>query len=417
MAADVKSVTGFERPGRMPPFAEFVAMVAVMMTLTALSIDIMLPVLPAIGEVMGVEADNDRQLVVIIYVLAFAIGQIVYGPLSDKLGRKPVLLAGFAIYLAASVAATVAQSFDFLLIARALQGVGAASPRVLAMAVVRDVYSGRTMARVMSLALSLFVLIPIFAPVIGQALAELGGWRVPFQFLFVFGGAATVWFALRLPETRPATRDVSDVTLLQSAALVLKSRQTVAYAVASGFMFGSLLGYVASSQQIFADVYGLEDEFPLIFGGIASVMALSFFVNARIVERLGMRFVSHCALALFIVLAALAVGMASIGALSAVAFSLAVAACFFLFGLIAPNFNALAMEPQGERAGMASSLIGFCSTGGGAVIAGLIGHYFDGTVMPLLVGYVLTGLCAGFAVLASEGLAGLFGRGRPGSPI
>lgn len=419
MSADANTVSETRSIVRLPPFAEFVAMVAVMMTLTALSIDIMLPVLPEIGAAMGVEAGNDRQLIVIVYVLAFALGQIVYGSLSDRFGRKPVLLAGFGIYLAGSVAAVFAQSFEFLLFARALQGVGAASPRVMSMAIVRDVYSGRTMARVMSLALSLFVIIPIFAPAIGQALAALGGWQIPFLFLLVFGAGATVWFVLRLPETRPARGDNADGggTALQSVRVVLANRLTVSYAVASGFLFGSLLGFIASCQQIFADVYGLEDEFPWIFGGIASVMAVSFFVNARIVERLGMRFVSHCALVIFIACAVLALVLAGMDAMPAYAFGVTVSVCFFLFGLISPNFNALAMEPQGERAGVASSLVGFCSTGGGAVIAGLIGYSFDGTVIPLLAGYVVTGVFAALAAVSAEGFQGLFGRGRPGNPM
>lgn len=244
---------------RLPlPFREFVALIAVMMALTALSIDIMLPGLPDIGAAMGVASENDRQLVVIIYMLGFALGQIVYGPLSDRHGRKPVLLIGFGIYILASLGAILAPTFDTLLVARALQGVGAASPRVMSLAIVRDVTSGRRMARVMSLAMAFFIIIPVFAPAMGQGLMALGTWRTPFDLLLAFALATALWIMLRLPETSAAGHGVARVLPLRaSVRAVVTNRQTVAYAAGAGCLFGALLGYVASSQQIFVDLYGL----------------------------------------------------------------------------------------------------------------------------------------------------------------
>lgn len=402
-----------EQPLPLPlSFAEFVALIAVMMALTALSIDIMLPALPDIGAAMGVASDNDRQLVVIIYVLGFALGQIVCGPLSDHYGRKPVLLVGFAIYIAASLAAVLADTFTGLLAARALQGLGAASPRVMALAIVRDVASGRRMARVMSLAMALFIIIPVFAPAMGQGLMALGTWRTPFDLLLAFALVTALWIAWRLPETSAVGRGARPLPLSQSIRAVVTDRQTVAYAAGAGFLFGSLLGYVASCQQIFVDVYDLGPWFPLAFGGIASTMALAAWVNARLVEQLGMRLVSHAALILFNVASLLLLLAACVASVPLWLFALLMAVCFFLFGLIQPNFNALAMEPQGRNAGMASSLVGFSTTAAGALIAGLIGHLFDGSVVPLAAGYAATGLLSATAVLAAEGYAGLFGRNR-----
>lgn len=399
---------------RLPlPFREFVALIAIMMALTALSIDIMLPALPDIGAAMGVTGANDQQLVVIIYMLGFALGQFVYGPLSDHYGRKPVLLIGFAIYIAASLGAILAQTFETLLVARALQGVGAASPRVMALAIVRDVTSGRRMARVMSLAMIFFIILPVFAPAMGQALMALGTWRTPFDLLLAFALVTALWIVLRLPETSATGPGAAPALPLRaSVRAVVTNRQTVAYTVGAGCLFGALLGYVASCQQIFVDVYGLGAWFPLAFGAIASTMALAGWLNARLVERLGMRLVSHCSLAALIVVSLLLLVAALADVLPLWLFGSLMAVSLFLFGLIQPNFNALAMEPQGGNAGMASSLVGFYSTAAGAAIAGLIGLMFDGSVVPLATGYAVTAVLSGAAVLAAEGRAGLFGRHR-----
>jgi DHA1 family bicyclomycin/chloramphenicol resistance-like MFS transporter len=396
------------------PFVEFVALIASMMALTALSIDIMLPALPEIGTALGVSSENDRQQIIIVYVLGFAAGQIVYGPLSDRWGRKPVLLTGFGIFIAGSLAALVAPTFETLLMARVLQGIGAASPRVMGIAIVRDLFNGRQMARVMSLAMMVFIIIPVFAPAVGQVLMAIGNWRTPFDALLVFGVGAATWIAWRLPETRPPRpAGFAPVPLWQSMRDVLATPQTVAYMIGSGFMFGCLMGYVASSQQVFVDVFQLGSWFPLAFGAIASVMAVASWTNAQLVERLGMRFVSHWALTGFmaasgLLLVAELAGLAPIGVFAGL-----VALCFFFFGLIAPNFNALAMEPQGHNAGMASSVIGFYSTGAGALFGGLVGHYFDGTVMPLVAGFLIASLLSAAVVVIVEGRAGLWGRNRP----
>jgi DHA1 family bicyclomycin/chloramphenicol resistance-like MFS transporter len=416
-----------EREERIPPsrsdlpprphslsFVEFVALTAAMMALTAVSIDIMLPALPQIGSALGVTSENDRQLIVVIYMAGFAAGQIFFGPLSDHFGRKPMLLAGLAIYIGGTLAALVAGAFPALLAARLVQGVGAASPRVIAIAVVRDLYGGRQMARVMSFAMMVFIVIPVLAPSIGQALIQLGNWHWTFYVLLALAILVAGWSSLRLPETaRQALGVERPTTLSESLRTVLLNPQTMAYGAAGGFMFGCLLAYVASAQQVFVEVFGIGAAFPVVFGAIASAMAIASFVNARLVGRLGMRRLSHSALAGFVgVSLALAV-LAALGMADLWVYAPLVAGSFFLFGLIAPNFNAIAMEPQGHNAGMASSITGSLSTAVGALAGGIVAHAFDGTVFPIAAGFAACSLITCATVFAVEGRKGLFGHNQP----
>ncbi len=387
---------------------EFIALIALMMALTAMSIDLMLPALPAIGAAMGVTDANDRQIVIISYVLGFSLGQLGYGRLSDKYGRKPVLMSGLALFVAASLAASLSSTFLVLLGARTLQGLGAAAPRVIAIAIVRDLYVGRRMARVMSFAMTVFIIIPVLAPSIGQGLLELGTWRWSFDALLVIGLITAAWTALRLPETHREGVEDEPLGLGAALKLALETPQTIGYALAAGFLFGCLMSYVSSAQQVFVDVFQLGDDFPLAFGAIASLMALASVTNANLVERLGMRLLSHSALTGFLLLSIALTAAATAGFATLPLFIAGMGALFFLFGLIAPNFNALAMEPQGHNAGLASSIIGFVTTGAGAVCGGIVGHLFDGTVLPLMLGFSALSLAAFAAVLWVEGPRGLY---------
>jgi len=408
------------QPPEMPttllhiPFAEFVALTALLMALTALAIDIMLPALPEIGSAFSVARENDRQLVLIVYMVGFAGGQLVYGPLSDRLGRRPVLLAGIAVFVAGTLAALLSQTFPALLAARLLQGIGAASPRVVAIAIVRDLYSGRQMARVMSFAMMVFIIVPVLAPSIGQALLHAGDWRWIFYGLLMAGLVAALWASVRLPETSEAALGTRPaMPLMVSFKSAILNPQTVAYGAAQGFMFGCLLAYIASSQQIFVELFGLGAAFPVVFGGVASTLAIASFVNARIVGRLGMRRVSHTALAGFVAVSLVLAAAAALGIATLPVFVVLVALALFLFGLTGPNFNALAMEPQGHNAGMASSVVGSLGTAIGAVVGGLIGRSFDGTALPLALGFAAASLITCATVAYVEGQAGLFGRNQP----
>lgn len=386
-------------------FPEFVGLIALMMALTALSIDIMLAALPDIAATYGLADPNDRQLVITAYLLGFAAGQPVCGPLSDRFGRKPVLTAGVVVFSIGAIGALVSPSYDALLWARALMGLGAAAPRIMAISIVRDRFAGRGMARVMSFVMMVFIIIPVVAPSFGAFILLSGHWNWIFGALLVAGLLLMGWAWLRLPETLPPEerRPLSAESLRYAAATVVTTRQTVGYTIGMGFMFGALMTYIGSAQQVFMDVYGLTAAtFPLAFAVVASVMVLASLVNARLVGRLGMRRVSHAAVLGFV---AAGVALAAFGFPAHPPLFVLMAflmVCFFCFGLIAPNFNALAMEPLGRIAGMGSSLTGFYGTAGGAVFGWIAGQAFDGTVRPLTMAFALYGTLALVCVLVTE---------------
>lgn len=390
---------------RAPSLPEFIAITAAMMAVTALSIDIMLPALPEIVRTYGLDDENASQLVVTFYVVGFAFGQVIYGPLSDSFGRKPVLLAGLAVFALASLATITASDYTTLLLARAAQGFGGGAPRVIAVAIVRDLYGGRLMARIMSFAMMVFIIVPVIAPSIGQGLMKVGQWNWVFGFLLVFS-LLLMALTLRLPETRPReARERLSVTWLAKAVLeIAASRVTVGYTTAAGFMFGCLMAYVNTAQQVFVDVYRLGDAFPLVFGGIAVALALSALLNARLVERVGMRRLGHAALVgyLLAALIALALALALSGPPPLLLYCLLMAVNAFCFGFIMPNFNALAMEPLQRVAGTASSFIGCFTTAAGAILGWLVGQQFAGTVVPLLTGLTVMSAGALAAVAITE---------------
>ncbi len=397
-------------PERPLSLAELVALTALLMALSALSIDIMLPALPVIGADFRLADANSAQVVVTAYLVGIGLGQLVYGPLSDRIGRRGALLAGLGLFLCGTMLALLAQSFTAFLAGRALQGFGAAGPRVISVAIVRDLYSGRQMARVMSLAMMTFIIVPVIAPSLGQAVMLFGSWRSTFLVLLAVGCVAAGWVIWRLPETSSAARLVgaSRAGVLAAVMAVLSTRVTMAYTLAAGAMFGCLTAYIASAEQVFVGVYGLGDRFPIVFGLVAAVMAPSSFTNARLVERLGMRRVAHSALVGFMVTALLLVLLAARGTPPLPLFGVLLAAAFFQFGLIASNFNAIAMQPLGPIAGTGASVVGFGTTTLGALAGALVGQSFNGSVLPLCLGFAACSVIALGLVLAVEGRSGLF---------
>ena len=387
-------------------FKQFVALIAALMAVNALAIDSMLPALPAIGHAVGIGAgnENQQQWIVTSYLLGFGAAQIVYGPLADRFGRKPVLLAGLAIYVLFSGAAAFSTTMPVLLLARVLQGVGSAATRVLAISVVRDCYSGSQMARVMSLSFIVFLAVPILAPSIGQIIMLFGPWRLIFGALTLFGFSVAIWTAIRLPETlHPADRlPIMPSRVLEAFRLTLTNRLAVGYMLAMALVLGALFGFINSAQQVFAETLSAPRLFTATFALIAGFMALSSFLNSRIVGRLGARKVSHAALIGFIACSLLHTAVAVAGYETLVSFAVLQAAVMFCFGLVVSNFGSIAMEPLGHVAGTASSVQGFVTTFGGAVLGFLVGQHFDGTTVPLTLGFSVFGLLALGMVLVAE---------------
>ncbi len=389
-----------------PGFPEFVALIAMMMALNALAIDSMLPALPAIGEALGVVSENSRQWVITAYLLGFGVMQIVYGPLADRFGRKPVLMAGLGLYVVFSVLAAFSPTFELLIAARVGTGVGAAALRVLAVSIVRDRYSGRTMARVMSLSFLVFLGVPILAPALGQAILTVAPWPWVFGVLAVGGAAFATWAAIRLPETlHPEDRMPIQVARIAAAfRTALTNRQSIGYTFAITAISGALFGFINSSQQIFFDVFHEPELFTVVFAVVAGGIAVASLLNARLVERLGSRLISHTALLGFIGMSAIHAAVALSGHETIWTFAVLQALTMFCFGFIAGNFGSMAMEPMGHIAGTASSAQGFISTTGGATLGFLIGQQFNGSAAPMTLGFVALGLTAlGFVLIAERG--------------
>src|SRR6187551_2545225 len=270
-------------------FPEFVIVIASIMALNPLAMDMMLPALPNIGAAFNIPVANHLQLVLSTFLIGFGAGQFVMGPLSDRFGRRPVLLGGMAVYAVASVLAIAAPTFETLLLARALQGLGTSATRVIATSIVRDCYAGRRMASVMSLAMMVFIAVPVLAPSFGQAVLLLTQWRGIFVVLMLYGVVALIWSALRMPETlAPANRrSLAAGQVLDAFRQTVTNRQTLGYALVAGGVLGSLFAYIFIAQQVFTDIYQLGHYFPLAFAGVAVGTAIAGFVNSRLVGRLG----------------------------------------------------------------------------------------------------------------------------------
>lgn len=401
-----------DAPTRTLATWELVAMVAALSALNALAIDIMLPALPMIGADFALVNDNDRQLVVVAYVALFGISQLVYGPLADAFGRRSVLIYALGIYIAGSILCVFAPNFELFLAARAMQGVGAAATRVIATAVVRDLTEGRRMAQVMSMAMTVFMIVPIIAPGIGQLILFIAPWRWIFGALLLYAIVVLAWALLRLPETlKPENRRGFNVPQIVSGyAEVLRERQTVGYMIATTFVIACLFGYITSSEQLFVDVYNLGVAFPIAFASIAIAISAGTFLNSRLVIRHGMRRLSHTMMIGFTLAALALAALAQLGLANLWVFTGMLALTFAMFGFLASNFNALAMEPVGRVAGSASALYGAVTATGGAIFGALIARAFDGSPVPFAIGLALSGVATLLAVMWTE-RGKLFGVG------
>ncbi|MBX3577086.1 MAG: multidrug effflux MFS transporter [Rhizobiaceae bacterium] len=393
---------------------EFIALAAALMALNALAIDIMLPGLQEIGAALGVQDENHRQFVISAYFAGMAAALLPYGPASDRFGRRAPLLFGLSLYVIAAIAAAFAPNFETLLALRFLQGVGAASTRVIAVSIVRDRFGGRAMAEIMSLIFMIFMVIPVIAPSLGQVLMYLGNWHLIFIAMGVMAMFITAWAWIRLPETQHPEdrRPFTFGAIWQAFGQVLTNRTSLFYTLASAVVFGSLFGFINSAQQIYVGIYGLGVMFPIIFACIAGMMAVSSFLNSRFVARFGMRRLSHGALIAFTLVSLVWFLWSLTGEVPLVAFVALFASAMFPFGWIGSNFNAIAMEPMGHIAGSASAVQGFVQTLGGGILGALLGQAFDGTTTPLAAGFFGFGLVS--LVLVAIGERGrLFGVSAP----
>ncbi|SFI89277.1 multidrug effflux MFS transporter [Jannaschia pohangensis] len=377
-------------------------MIAMITATIAFSIDAMLPALPEIGAALSPADPNRAQLVIVMFLFGMGTGTFFVGPLSDALGRKTVMVGGAILYSVAAILCTLAPSLEFLLIARFLQGIGGSGPRVAAMAMIRDLYAGRDMARVSSFVMIVFTLVPAIAPLIGAGIIAGFGWRAIFWAFVVFSGVSATWLMLRQPETlAPERRRPLNATRLRLALTEVARHSNVRRAIiVQSLVFGILFATIASVQQIYAVTFDRADSFPIWFGIVAVLSASASFLNARLVVRMGMIWILRRALAAHLVLSLMLAALWMSGLLpDGLRFPVFVVwqvGSFALAGLTIGNLNALAMQPMGHIAGMASSVISAVATIVGASVAAPIGLAFNGTPLPLTLGVALCAIAALF---------------------
>ncbi|MCO5164399.1 MAG: multidrug effflux MFS transporter [Mesorhizobium sp.] len=402
---DQRSPLADSRQDSLPRW-EFIALAAALMALNALAIDIMLPGLQEIGASLNVDDENHRQYVISAYFGGMAAALLLYGPLSDRFGRRGPLLVGLSIYVMAAAGAAFAPSFEVLLALRFVQGIGAASTRVIAVSVVRDRFGGRAMAEVMSLIFMTFMIVPVIAPSLGQLMMTFASWHMIFVLMAILGAAITFWTWARLRESlHPQDRREIDVaSIAQGFRTVLSNRMSLGYTLASTAVFAAMFGFINSAQQIYVGIYQLGAWFPVLFALVAGLMAASSFANSRLVSRVGMRRLSHGALIGFLTVSAVWFVWSLTGPVPLAAFVGLFALAMIQFGWIGSNFNSIAMEPLGHIAGTASSIQGFIQTLGGGVVGALIGQAFDGTVTPLAAGFFgVAAVALGLVLIAERG--------------
>jgi len=391
--------------GRPSP-VEFIVLIALIISLVALAIDAMLPALPLIAADLGVQRINDSQYVISVFFAGMALGQMFFGPLSDSVGRRPAIISGFALFALGCLLSIFAVNYEQMLLGRLLQGVGAAGPRIVSIALVRDQFKGREMARIMSFVMTVFILVPVFAPALGQLVLIVADWRFIFVMFLLLVMILVLWFWIRQPETLAQQQRVrfSFTQLMLDIIAICRIRSSLGYTLAMGFIFGGFIGYLSSSQQIFQLQYQLHELFPLYFGFLACAIGIASLCNASLVMRFGMRRLSSYALSgicllsvPFLLIAAMQDGHPPLYQLMAYLLPL-----FFCFGILFGNLNALAMEPLGHIAGLGSALIGSVSTLMSVVFGVIVSAAYDQTVIPLVVGFTVLGLAGMLAMRWTE---------------
>ena len=395
-----------EQKKAYPSYVEFIVIISLMMSLTALSIDAMLPALPQIGSDLNVQNANDRQLVVSVIFLGLAVGQVFFGPLSDSTGRKPAIYLGYFLYICGAVLAIFSINFPMMLLGRLFQGIGVSAPRAVTLALVRDRYSGRAMARVMSFVMTVFILVPMVAPSIGQAILLFSGWRSIFVGFVLMALATLIWFVVRMPETLDLYQraPLSLNRIIKATLEVIRIRSALGYTVSAGLVSGAFIGYLNSSQQIFQELYALGKLFPIYFGIIAFSIGVASLINARLVLRFGMRFLVRWSLVIIFSLAVIGFGVANFndGQPPLWFMMTYIMLTFFCVGVLFGNQNSLAMDPLGHLAGIGAAVVGSLSTLISMPLGTIIGQNYNGTVFPLIAGLGILSLLSIFVVWWAE---------------
>lgn len=373
---------------------EFVALMAFLMSIVALSIDALLPALPAIGKYLSVVDTNDNQKLITMIFLGLGFGQLIFGPLSDAFGRKPIAYIGFALFVIASIICTTTKSFEIMIFGRVLQGIGLSSPRTMAIAMIRDQYSGDYMARIMSIVVMVFILVPVIAPTFGQLMLDYYDWKAIFYGNLIFGFLVIIWFWLRQPETlRKEYKIPFTLNLFIDGSIeFFKHKRAIAFTLVSGFITGSFMVYLSASQQIFEQQYGLAKEFPYIFASLAIAVGFATFLNSRYVIKFGMWNIAFTAVIAYTIISVLYILMFGTTNPSIQILLTFFALQFFAIGFIFGNVRSLAMEPLGHIAGIGAAINGFISTVLAVPIANYIGAFIDKSVLPLFIGFSCFGL-------------------------
>jgi MFS transporter, DHA1 family, multidrug resistance protein len=384
---------------------EFVTMMAILMALNALAIDTMLPAFPAMAAGLGVAGGNAIQYVVSAYLIGTGVGSLIFGPLTDRYGRRPVLFAALIGYMIFALICGKTSSFELFVAMRFTHGLCGAGLGVVATAVVRDKFAGDAMAKRMSLIFLIFMVVPVIAPTIGQIILWFAGWRAIY---YLFAGSATlvlIWVYLRLPETLDALNitPLNVPTMLRSWRAVIVHRSALAYMAAGGMIQGAMFGFLNSSQQIFERVFDATDIFAYCFAVVALGMAAANFTNARIVERFGARRVSQTATIVFIFMSLSQFAASLLAPDSLPIFIAMLTLNMGLAGFIGSNFGSIAMNPFGTIAGTASSFQGFARTIIAGGVGAFIGQTFDKSVAPIIFGFLLCGVSALLLILWGEG--------------
>lgn len=386
---------------------EFIALMAGLMSIVALSIDALLPALPDIGLTLEIENIADNQKLVTMIFLGLGFGQLLFGPLSDSFGRKPIVYFGFIVFVIASIICVTTKNFEIMILGRVLQGIGLASPRTISMAMIRDSFSGDYMAKIISVVVMVFLLVPVIAPTLGQILLKFYNWQSIFYFNLIFGILIILWFWQRQPETLKDKYRIpfSLSIFITGTREFFKHKSAVAYTLVSGFITGSFMVYLSTAQQIFEHQYQMAEQFPIVFASLAIAIGLSTYLNSEIVVRFGMWKLSFYAIIAYVFISLLYLvlytGSDNPNVVVLITFFVAQ---FFAIGFIFGNVRALAMEPLGHIAGIGAAINGFISTVMAVPIANYIGSFVNTTALPLFVGFSIFGLISLLVFLKMKGI-------------